>query len=184
MIWRRLAWREIINTPKFSLFFILNIALGLTGFIAVNALKASIDQSLAGKSREILGADITVSAYRPLTPEETAGFDALVPQETRIAEESGWVSMVSARSTRDAPTAPPARLMEIRAVDPTFPFYGELTFTGEDGQPSSAAIFRRMETEALALAAPELYFQLLLSTFRTHVLNSEYQFLYNSLSLH
>ena len=164
MIWRRLAWREIINTPKFSLFFILNIALGLTGFIAVNALKASIDQSLAGKSREILGADITVSAYRPLTPEETAGFDALVPQNTRIAEESGWVSMVSAKPsatpTRETALPPPARLMEIRAVDPTFPFYGELTFTGEDGQPSSAAIFRRMETEALALAAPELYFQL------------------------
>lgn len=159
MIWRRLAWREIINTPKFSLFFILNIALGLTGFITVTALKSSIDQSLSGKSREILGADIAVSAFRPITFDEITAFDALVPRGTRIAEESGWVSMVAA-VTESSHGAPPARLMEIRAVDPTFPFYGEVAFTGEDGKPSTDPIFRQMEVEPLALAAPELYFQL------------------------
>ena len=159
MIWRRLAWREIINTPKFSLFFVLNIALGLTGFITVSALKSSVDQSLSGKSREILGADIAVSAFRTLTQEEIAGFDALVPRGTQTAEESGWVSMVAA-VTDGSDLPPPARLMEIRAVDPTFPFYGEITFTGEDGKSSNDAIFRRMEYESIALAAPELYFQL------------------------
>ncbi|NBQ52542.1 MAG: hypothetical protein EBU49_03030, partial [Proteobacteria bacterium] len=159
MIWRRLAWREIINTPKFSLFFILNIALGLTGFITVSALKSSIDQSLSGKSREILGADIAVSAFRPLTQDEAAGFDALVPRGTRTAEELGWISMVAA-VVEGSNVPPPARLMEIRAVDPMFPFYGETTFTGEDGRASTDAIFRRMDEEPVALAAPELYFQL------------------------
>ncbi|NDE13935.1 FtsX-like permease family protein [bacterium] len=160
MIWLRLAWREIINTPKFSLFFVMNIALGLVGFIAVDALKSSIDESLSGKSREILGADISVSAFRQLNPDEIARFDSLVPRTTRIAEETGWVSMVSAITRETQNVAPPARLMEIRAVDKAFPFYGEISFTNESGHDSQEKIFERMNVEPVAIAAPELFVQL------------------------
>lgn len=159
MIWLRLAWREIINTPKFSLFFIMNIALGLVGFITVDALKSSIDESLSGKSREILGADIALSAFRRLTSEEISGFDALTPRGTRIAEETGWVSMVAAATGPDD-VAPPARLMEVRAVDDSFPFYGTIEFTDDSGKESNDRVFQRMGREAVAIAAPELFVQL------------------------
>ena len=160
MIWLRLAWREIINTPKFSLFFVMNIALGLVGFITVDALKSSIDESLSGKSREILGADIAVSAFRTLKVDEISAFDSLIPPGTRIAEETSWVSMVSAFGEDRRDAAPPARLMEIRAVDKNFPFYGAIGFTNETGQESGERIFERMSQEPVAIAAPELFVQL------------------------
>lgn len=159
MIWLKLAWREIINTPKFTLFFVLNVALGLTGFITVDALKSSIDQSLSSKSQEILGADLAVSAFRDLDESETAVFDALVPPGTRIAKETGWASMVAAIQPDDR-EAPAARLMEIRAVDVNFPFYGKIEFESADGSPSTEPIFEKMSVEPLAIASPELFFQL------------------------
>jgi putative ABC transport system permease protein len=159
MIWLRLAWREITNSPRFTIFFALNIALGLVGFIVVDALKSSIDRSLSGKSREILGADFSISAFRSISESEINLIDSLMPQGTLIAEESGWVSMVSAAgSTHSNP--PPARLMEIRAVDPGFPFYGQIQFQDDTGQVGDPDIFRKMSIEPLAIAGPELFYQL------------------------
>src|SRR5687767_12606487 len=70
MLLLRLAFREIRNNKSFSFFFIFNMALGLVGFLALDAFKLSIDASLAERSRLILAADVAVSARRALSPEE------------------------------------------------------------------------------------------------------------------
>jgi putative ABC transport system permease protein len=37
MLWLRLAWKEISINYKFSLFFVLNLVIGLIGFIAMDS---------------------------------------------------------------------------------------------------------------------------------------------------
>ena len=66
----RLAWSEIRNDARFSLFFALNLALGLSGFVALDAFKTSLEGTLDQRSRTLLGADVQVVGRRPFTQVE------------------------------------------------------------------------------------------------------------------
>ena len=66
----RNAWREIKNNRTFSLFYIVNLALGLVGFLTIDSFKSSLDEKVSLESRSLLGADFALRARRPLTQEE------------------------------------------------------------------------------------------------------------------
>lgn len=118
----RLALREIRNHPRFAAFFVLNLALGFTGFAVLDAFEASVADTLEARSRAFLGADVDVSSSRPLTAEETARLDALAGGEARVATATALFSM--------AGTGDRARLVELYAVDPRFPLYGAIELEG------------------------------------------------------
>ena len=115
--WLRLAWREIQNNRKFSIFFVLNLAIGLIGFLALNSFNASVQNQLGRDAKGILTADIAVNSTRPFKEKELKQiFDSLQP-----IEQSQQISFVS-MSANDFNS----RLSQIIAVDSGFPLYGEL----------------------------------------------------------
>ena len=61
-LWFRLAFKELLNHRRFSIFFILNLSLGLAGFIALDSFQVSLDRHLTRNSKSILGADISISS--------------------------------------------------------------------------------------------------------------------------
>ena len=63
---------EIVSSKRFTLLFVLNLALGLAGFISLDAFRVSIDQTMQQRSKKILGSDMGISARRPLSEEEVA----------------------------------------------------------------------------------------------------------------
>ena len=65
LFWPRIALRELKNNRRFSLFFIFNLAMGLSGFIALDSFKESLDEHLGKNSQSILGADIALISYVP-----------------------------------------------------------------------------------------------------------------------
>src|SRR5688572_23472952 len=114
----RLAWRETRNNSRFSLFFILNLALGLSGFLTIQAFKDSIEAGLAGRSRELLTADLRISARRPLTEAELQAVRASLGPETQETRALEMYSMVASAQT--------SRLAEVTVLYPGYPFYGAL----------------------------------------------------------
>ncbi len=70
MLWLKLAFKEITNNFSFSLFFIVNLSIGLIGFIALDSFKNSIDNHLTNNSRAILTADAQISGNAQLTEVE------------------------------------------------------------------------------------------------------------------
>ena len=114
----RLAWREIRNHAAFSLFFATNLALGFAGFVALDAFEASVTRALGERSRAYLGADIGVSASRPLTPAESRALDQAAGGEAGLAHAVVLFSM--------AGTGERARLVELRAIDAAYPLYGAI----------------------------------------------------------
>ena len=66
----RQAWREIKNSRSFCFFYSLNLALGLVGFVLVDAFRESIESKMANESKELLGADLAMRARRSITYEE------------------------------------------------------------------------------------------------------------------
>jgi putative ABC transport system permease protein len=130
----KLAVRELRNDPRFALFFAINLALGLSGFVALDALESSVASELQARSKVFLGADIAVSSRRPMTVDERSALAAAAAAEST----SDWVelfSMASGSAAEDG--AQPgsggvarARLVEIRAIDASFPLYGEIVLGG------------------------------------------------------
>jgi putative ABC transport system permease protein len=115
----RYAFRELRNSPRFCLLFCLNMTLGLTGFIALDAMKRSFEDKLQSSAKNMMAADLTVSARRELKPEESQKLKDALPAGTRQLEVLTLYSMVTS----------PKRsvLVELKAIDQGFPFYGALT---------------------------------------------------------
>ncbi|MBF0260032.1 MAG: hypothetical protein HQK62_14595, partial [Desulfamplus sp.] len=70
MLWIRLAIMELSRDRRFSLFFILNLSIGLVGFIALNSFNRSLEKHLKDNLKQILTADLMVSSARPLNENE------------------------------------------------------------------------------------------------------------------
>lgn len=117
----RLAVREIRNSRRFCAFFVFNLALGFFGFLALDAFKGSIEASLAAQSRQLLGADVSVSARRPISEPERRAIRESLPG-AQLAESIELYSMVAGPSG--------SRLVEILASDPGYPFYGSIEREG------------------------------------------------------
>jgi len=70
MIWIKFAFREIFNNSRFSWFFIINLLLGLVGFIALDSFKISIHTHISNRSKAMFSADLDVRSSRVLTQED------------------------------------------------------------------------------------------------------------------
>ena len=69
-VWLKLGWREITRSPRFTTLFVLNLALGLAGFLLITAFGGSLGRHLDDNLREMLGADLVLRSSRPLSTEE------------------------------------------------------------------------------------------------------------------
>jgi putative ABC transport system permease protein len=146
----RLARAEIRADPRFALFFALGLALGLVGFIALDAFKSSLDATLDRRSRALLGADLQVVASRPIAAAERAAVDAAAGPGATALHEVELPSMVASGQR--------SRLAQVRAVEPAFPLRGSLELRSAGRLESGAA--GALEREPVAWLAPELLAQL------------------------
>ena len=147
----RMALREIRASWRRLLFFFICIAIGVGSIVALRSVIQSVRGALAGEARALLGADLRVSSNNPFTPlvreavarEERAG---------RITGRSDSVELgTMVRPAGDGATA--TRMVELRAVDASFPLYGTVRLQGD--RPYDHALLRGRG----ALVRPELLAQ-------------------------
>ena len=113
----RQAWREICNSRSFCFFYSLNLALGLIGFLVVDAFRESIESKVASESKELLGADLALRARRSLTTEELEKARSTLPANTLETKAVDFFSMAAGPTGR-------SRLVKVVAIDHGFPFHG------------------------------------------------------------
>ena len=97
-----------------------SIALGVAALVAIHSFRADVEHSLDDQDRVLLGADVRVSSSRAFPEEFEAVLDSMVGEGRQIARTTMLASMVL--DTRSEGV----RLFQIRAVDPGFPFYGDV----------------------------------------------------------
>ena len=149
----RSAWREIRNNRSFSLFYCLNLALGLVGFLAVDSFKTSLETKVRSESRILLGADLAVRARRELTPDELDKFKGCLPPGTETTEVVDFYSMAAGPGNR-------SRLVRIIAFEKAFPFYGDFDLKMEGKVEGDAKENKLIHSRKLAWIYPELQGQL------------------------
>lgn len=126
----RLGGRDLLRNRRFSLLFIANLALGLTGLLLIGSFGASLDRHLARHLKEMMTGDLMLQASRPLTGEETDAIRAVVGEGTRFSRQVALYTMIR--------SAKVSRLAHIVAIDENFPLYGDFR-TDETASADRAA---------------------------------------------
>jgi putative ABC transport system permease protein len=143
-----MAGREMRASWRRLLFFFLCIALGVGSIVTLRSVIQSVRQVFAGEARALLAADLVISTNRPVDSEITAKIEA------RLTAARAEVTRTVEVATMASAAGGAARMVEVKAVSPGFPYYGVLRLEG--GQP-----YRYEQVAGFgALARPELLAQL------------------------
>ncbi|MFN0088482.1 MAG: ABC transporter permease [Blastocatellia bacterium] len=123
-----LALREMRASWHRLLFFFICIAVGVGSIVALRSLVQNVSGSVTRESRSLLTADVQVSTNAPWNAETRAVLDrygqsSMVAGRTEILE-----APTMARSVTDAAATP--KMVEVKAVQVQFPFYGEMVLAG------------------------------------------------------
>ena len=139
-----LALRELKNHWRFTLFFTTNLAAGLVGLTAVLGLQHSLAESLGARSRTMLAADLGISARRDLTAAERLQVNLTVQAATgpAPAEAASFTKVIDLFSMVQSPESKRSRLAQLRGVEASYPFYGDLELVrrGHLGAGAAAAL--------------------------------------------
>jgi putative ABC transport system permease protein len=147
----RMAFRELRASWARLLFFFICVAIGVGSIVTLRSIIQNVRTALAGEARAIIAADVLIQTNRPWTPEVEADLEARLADPAVLERAE---SVETATMVRPEQGSTVARMVELRGVEPSFPFYGALTLEG--GQPYSHELLRGRG----ALIRPELLSQL------------------------
>jgi putative ABC transport system permease protein len=98
--------------------FILNLSLGLVGFIALDTFKVSLQQVLDQNAKTFLSADLSLSARRTISPLELTETERILGGQFERSHLWEFFSMVNTRGG--------AKLVQVKGIEGNYPFYGEM----------------------------------------------------------
>jgi putative ABC transport system permease protein len=148
----KLALRDLRGSGKFAFLFILNLSMGLVGFTALDTFKTTFQQSMGDSSRNLLTADIEMSARRKISKDELdQAINFLGPKIVDRNEQVTLYSMVSGPSG--------SRLAEVKAVEQSHPLYGKIGLKLQ-GTIATGSAKDILGEKPLAWIYPELLSQL------------------------
>ena len=124
----RMALREIRASWQRLLFFFVCIAVGVASIIAIRSVIQSVRGALSGEARALMASDAMVTSNRPFTDHVLRTLDA-EQQAGRIATRSEAVEVATMVRPADR-TKQTSRMVELRAVQQEFPYYGTLAVDG------------------------------------------------------
>ncbi|GJG88269.1 permease [Gemmatimonadetes bacterium T265] len=117
----RLAWRESRTARRRLLLYMSSIALGVAALVAIDSFAANVGRSVREQSRALVGGDLQLSSRGPWTKPARALLDSLARAGAPVARTTQFASMAV------APRTGRTRLVQVRAVEPGYPFYGTVT---------------------------------------------------------
>jgi putative ABC transport system permease protein len=115
-----LSWRESRFARRRLLLFLSSITLGVAALVATQSFAANLAEGVREQAKGFLGADVSLGSNRPFEERTEAVLDSLRRAGIAVARMTSLTSMAQAERTGAA------RLAQVRAVEPGYPFYGEI----------------------------------------------------------
>ena len=110
-------------------FLVLCVAVGVAAVVTVSSLSEAVRGQLRSQSRELMAADLSIEARRPLPPELDQLLTELAPgaERTDLRELATMVATAPLEGvTGNGATPMRSRLAELKVVDGRYPLHGEL----------------------------------------------------------
>lgn len=139
----QMAWRDSRRNRSRLFLFISSIVLGIAALVAIYSLSENMRQAIDEQAATLIGADLEITGNKPATKSIRDLVDSL---GDRRSEERSFASMIY--FTKSAGT----RLVQVRALQGAFPYYGEL-------ETSPAAAGKSFRNGRLALVDKTLMLQ-------------------------
>jgi len=114
----RLSWRETRASRRRLLLFGSAISIGVAALVAIRSFTANVQEAVHRQTRELLGADLLLTANAPFTAPIERLLDSLSRAGAGVARRTTLNSMAYVRRREGT------RLVDVRAVGGGFPFYG------------------------------------------------------------
>ena len=127
----KMAWRDTRASRRRLLLFSLSIVLGVAALVSIGSVGENLRTAIDSEARGLLGADLEVTSRNPLPPEVTSFLDEI---HGRRAQEASFPSMLVFPSANGQ-----TRLVTLRAIEGTYPFYGQLLSDPPEAAASLAA---------------------------------------------
>ena len=102
-----------------------------------------MDRALMRESRNILGADVEVSGRDPLSAGKNSQLVESLPDGGRVQQMISLVTMAA------APGSGKSRLVELRAVEDGYPFYGTLELSDQPERQGRKASLEKLGEDRL-----------------------------------
>ena len=115
-----MAWREIRGSLRRFIFFLFCIALGVSSLVGVNNVSLNLDQTIKREARNLLAADLEIRNNQPLSNHQIQEIEALGIDGLK------WVRITELNAMAAHSATGKSQLVELKAVDPGYPFYGTL----------------------------------------------------------
>ena len=112
----KMAWRDTRASRRRLLLFSLAIVLGVAALVAVGSLRDNLRIAIEEQTKTLLGADLTVTARAKLEGEAEKFVTGLGGEQAREISFNSMLILPDAGGR--------TRLVQVRAVEPGFPFYG------------------------------------------------------------
>ena len=121
----KLSIKDLLNNKRFLILFILNLSLGLSGFISLTTFKSSISHTIAKRSKSIAGGDLGIRARRPILEEERKTATNQIKDD--LLDTTYTVEMFSMVANAKGKS----RLVQVKAIENNYPFYGKIALKEE-----------------------------------------------------
>ena len=140
----RMALRDTRRSRGKLFLFTLAIIMGIMALVAINTFRANLYNDIESEAKELLGADLVISSNQPINELIKAKLDSLGDQRSI---ECNFASMVTFPKAVNG-----TRLVQVRALDGGFPFYGTIGTIPENART-------RLSEGAFAMADQTLMMQ-------------------------
>lgn len=118
----RMMLRESRGARGRMVFFAACLAVGVAAVVSVAGMSASLEDGIRSEARQLLAADLAVSGRQPAPEDLSERLARLGAADSATLVET--VTMAAAPGTPERPGA--SQLVEVKAVEGGYPFYGEL----------------------------------------------------------
>ena len=113
----KMAWRDSRASRRRLLLYSLSVVLGIAALVAIGSFTVNLKQAIDDQAKGLLGADLVVTSRAAFSEPVLAYTAGLRGERSRTREFS---SMLVFTTANDA-----TRLVQVRAVEANFPFYGK-----------------------------------------------------------
>jgi len=139
----RMAWRETRAAWRHFTYFFVCIALGVAALVGVGLFAVNLERAIQREARSLMAADVELRTTRLLTPAAEGVLMKLDGRGIARLQVSELVAMAAAPSG--------TQLVELKAVEPGYPFYGKLRAVPEDALATLFTDTRALAEETLLI---------------------------------
>ena len=115
-----MAWRDSRRSRSRLFLFISAIFFGIAALVAIYTFRFNLENDINSQAAELIGADLQISGNKPVDASIKPLLDSLGDKRS---EERDFVSMIY------FPKSSGTRLVQVRALQGGFPYYGSLETT-------------------------------------------------------